>query len=154
MISAQKVYCMPFFFSFRNLFEVPKKTAIWHDQICGGRQQMMLDRGQSREMKVAGKREEFKQRRGDFLVSANLHQNVCTCSPTIMRDSSCPLLGNVSWDTKYFNCNERINHLQNKSLFVLSAFLKKIEDDEVRKKDTSCTLTSPLAVEPFGLGNC
>ena len=34
---------------------------------------MMLDRGQSIKMKVAGNREEFKQRRGDFLVSANLH---------------------------------------------------------------------------------
>jgi len=61
------------FFSFRNLFEVPYKTTIWHDQICGGHHQMMLDRGQSIKMKVAGNREEFKQRRGDFLVSANLH---------------------------------------------------------------------------------
>lgn len=34
---------------------------------------MMLDRGQSIKMKVARNREEFKQRRGDFLVSANLH---------------------------------------------------------------------------------
>ena len=40
------------------------------------------------------------------------------------------------------------------SLFYCLFEKKLIEDDLVREKDTSCTLTSPLAVEPFGLGNC
>lgn len=29
-----------------------------------------------------------------------------------MRNCSRPLLRNVSWDAKYFDCDKRINHLQ------------------------------------------
>ena len=77
-------------------------------------------------MKVAGTGKE-NQRRGDFLGISKLSlECLCTCSLTIVRDSSCPLLGNISWDTKYFDCNERINHLQEKGLFILLSFQQKL----------------------------
>ena len=38
---------------------------------------------------------------------------------TIVRNSSGPLLWKISWDTKYLDCNKRINHLHKKRAFTV-----------------------------------
>ena len=38
---------------------------------------------------------------------------------TIVRNSSGPLLWKISWDTKYLDCNKRINHLHKNWAFTV-----------------------------------
>ena len=38
---------------------------------------------------------------------------------TIVRNSSGPLLWKISWDTKYLDCDKRINHLHKKRAFTV-----------------------------------
>ena len=46
---------------------------------------------------------------------------------TIVRNSSGPLLWKISWDTKYLDCNKRINHLHKKRAFtVITTICDKI----------------------------
>lgn len=68
-------------------------------------------------------------------------------SPTIVWNSSRSVLRNVSRDTKHFDCDKRVDHL-GRVKTRLSTY--KVTMDTVSRT----LLTSPLAVEPFGLGNC
>ena len=46
---------------------------------------------------------------------------------TIVRNSSGPLLWKISWDTKYLDCNKRINHLhKNRAFTVITTIGDKI----------------------------
>lgn len=65
---------------------------------------------------------------------------------TIVRNSPRSLLWNVSRDTKHFDCHKRVNHLHEIKPGLSTIYQRK----DLKK----ISLTSPLAVEPFGLGIC